>query len=142
MSLPELPLEGRCLCGEVRFQVTAPFQSAGYCHCKRCQRRSGTTSTLNATVVAEGFEILQGEELIATWRPIDGRPKSFCRKCGGHLFSGEPESDPTVGVRLGALEGDPEIRPRWHQWVSSAPSWDPIPEDGLPRYSEGRPPSS
>jgi hypothetical protein len=140
MPSPEAPLRGRCLCGAVRFQVTAPFQTAGYCHCKRCQRRSGTTSTLNARVAAEGFEILEGAEMIRTWHPPDGQPKSFCVSCGGHLFSGDPDRGPMVGVRLGALDGDPGIRPQWRQWVSSAPEWEAIPDDGLERFSEGRSP--
>lgn len=139
MPSPEAPLEGRCLCGAVRFQVTAPFQTAGYCHCKRCQWRSGTTSTLNARVAAEGFEIMAGREAIRTWRPPDGQPKSFCMHCGGHLFSGDPDLGLMVGVRLGAVEGDPGIRPSWRQWMSSAPPWDVIPDDGLERFEESRP---
>jgi hypothetical protein len=43
-----------------------------------------------------------------------------------------------VGVRFGALDGDPGIAPRWRQWLSSAPDWAPIPDDGLPRYPETR----
>lgn len=138
MPSPSSPLEGRCLCGTVRFRVIAPFETAGYCHCKRCQRRSGTTSTLNALVEVESFEISAGADAIRTWRPPDGQPKSFCMHCGGHLFSGDPDRGPVVGVRLGAVEGDPEIRPQWRQWVSSAPAWETIPDDGLPRFSEAR----
>jgi hypothetical protein len=124
----------------VRFEVTAPFQTAGYCHCKRCQRRSGTTSTLNARVAAERFKILKGVEMIRTWRPPDGQPKSFCANCGGHLFSGDPAEGGMVGVRLGTIDGDPGIRPSWRQWVSSAPVWEAIPDDGLERFSESRGP--
>ena len=40
-------------------------------------------------------------------------------------------------MRLGAMDADPGIRPRWHQWVSSAPEWEPLPDDGLPRF-QGR----
>ncbi len=41
-------------------------------------------------------------------------------------------------VRLGAIDGDPGIRPEWHAWVSSAPDWEAIPDDGLPRFEQGR----
>jgi hypothetical protein len=138
MPSPDSPLLGTCLCGAVRVQVTGPFETAGYCHCKRCQRRTGTTSTLGAKVAAASFEILAGRESIRTWRPQTGQPKSFCAHCGGALFSGDPDGGTTVGVRLGMLDGDPEIRPEWHQWVASAPGWDPIPDDGLPRFPESR----
>jgi hypothetical protein len=141
MPSREEPLTGSCLCGAVRFEVTEPFQTAGYCHCKRCQRRSGTLSTLNGTVAAEGFRIVAGADALRAWQPPDGRSKSFCVHCGGHVYSGERDGDPVVGVRLGAIDGDPGVRPEWHQWVESAPEWDPLPEDGLPRFPQRRPTS-
>ena len=127
---------GSCACGTVRFNVTQPFTTAGYCHCHRCQKRSGVPWSLSAMVPLAGFEITQGA--VRTWRPDGGHAKSFCSNCGGHVFSGEPETGP-IGVRLGTVDGDPGIRPQWHQWMSSAPEWFPIADDGLPRYDEQRP---
>jgi hypothetical protein len=138
MPSSDAPLHGTCSCGTVRFAVTAPFETAGYCHCTRCRRRSGAMWSLNAMVGRDGFRILRGVEEVTTWRPRDGLPKSFCRVCGGHLFSGEPEGEGPVGIRLGAVEGDPEIRPQWRQWLESAPDWEPIPDDGLPRFPRRR----
>jgi hypothetical protein len=134
MPTPEEPLPGSCTCGAVRFEVTAPFETAGYCHCTRCQRRTGALWALNGMVDADGFQIVEGADVLHTYRPPDGWPKSFCSHCGGHVFAGDPEEGGIVGVRLGAVHGDPGIRPRWRQWVSSAPDWEPIPDDGLPRY--------
>lgn len=129
-----LPRTGGCNCGTVRFEVRGPFTTAGYCHCTRCQRRTGTGSSAGAFVDAGDFVVVQGADAVRTWRPPDGMPKSFCVHCGGHLFSGEPGADGIVGVRLGALDDDPGIRPQWRQWVSSAVAWEAIPDDGLPRY--------
>jgi hypothetical protein len=137
MPSPDAPLRGSCSCGAVRFEVTAPFTTAGYCHCSRCRRRTGAMWSLNAAVGVEGFAILEGAEEVRTWRPEGGAPKSFCRTCGGHLFSGEPGTGP-IGVRLGTVDGDPGIRPRWHQWLEAAPEWEPIPDDGLPRFPRAR----
>ena len=81
-------LTGSCMCGTVRFEVTAPFTTAGYCHCTRCQHRTGVPWALSGIVDADGFEILQGADEIRTYRPDDGWPKSFCGQCGGHLFAG------------------------------------------------------
>jgi hypothetical protein len=138
MPSPDAPLRGSCMCGTVRFKVTAPFTTAGYCHCTRCRRRTGAMWSLNGSVGADAFELLEGADEIATWRPPDGMAKSFCRRCGGHVFSGDPDAGDPIGVRLGAVEGDPGIRPRWRQWVESAPDWEPIPEDGLPRFPRRR----
>jgi hypothetical protein len=139
MPSPDAPLTGSCACGTVRFEVTAPFSSAGYCHCKRCQRRSGALWSLNANLDAGAFTVVAGEDAVRLWDPGDGLPKAFCTNCGGHLFSDNRERAGTVGIRLGAVDGDPGIRPQWHQWIESAPDWKPVPDDGLPRYPQQRP---
>ena len=131
-------LTGSCACGTVQFEVELPFRTVGYCHCKRCQKRSGTAWSLNGTAPAGAFTLVSGADAIRTWRPPDGRPKSFCEHCGGHVYSGELDGDGLVGVRLGAVDGDPGMRPRWHQWLESAPDWEPIPDDGLPRFAQRR----
>lgn len=138
MPSPDAPLTGGCACGTVRFEVRAPFESAGYCHCKRCQRRSGTAWSLNGAVPADAFAIVEGADAVRTWAPPDGLPKSFCAHCGGQLFAGDPGAGPIVGVRLGAIDGDPGVRPQYHQFLESAPDWEPIPDDGLPRFPQRR----
>ena len=135
MPSPDEPLTGSCACGAVAFEVTAPFATAGYCHCKRCQRRSGALWLFNAQVPTEGFAIVRGAESVRTWAPPEGLPKAFCGECGGHLYS---DGGATKGVRLGAVDGDPGIRPQWRQWLDSAPDWEAVPDDGLPRYPQGR----
>jgi hypothetical protein len=91
---------------------------------------------VSALVGADGFRFTAGEDAVRTWAPPDGLPKSFCGICGGHVRGGTPEG-PFV-VRLGAVDGDPGIRPEWHAWVSSAPDWEAIPDDGLPRFEQSR----
>jgi hypothetical protein len=131
---PEQPLQGGCLCGAVRYEITAPFISAGYCHCTHCQRRTGTASSAGGRVPQSGFALLEGEDQMRAYTPPSGRPKWFCATCGSAVFSGEPLSDTEVAVRLGSLDGDPGIRPQYRHWVDSAVSWEQIPEDGLPRH--------
>jgi hypothetical protein len=138
MASPEEPLTGACACGAVRFEITAPFSTAGYCHCKRCQRRSGALWSLNGILDPAAFRLVEGADAISRWLPPTGFPKVFCEQCGGHVYAGDPDSTPVLSIRLGAVDGDPGIRPSWHQWVASAPDWEAIPEDGLPRFAEMR----
>jgi hypothetical protein len=135
---PAMPLQGGCLCGAVRFEISAPFLSAGYCHCTHCQRRTGTASSANGRVPQEGFTLLQGAAELRAYKPPEGVPKLFCTSCGSALFSGDPFSDAEVAVRLGTLDGDPGIRPHYRQFVDSATSWEAIPDDGLTRYPRSR----
>jgi hypothetical protein len=131
-------LTGGCGCGAVRFEVTAPLVSAQYCHCTRCQRRTGTGASASAQVEPGSFQIIQGEERTRAWRPEGGMEKWFCGDCGSALFSRDPEDAARVGVRLGAFDEDPGIRPAARQFVAYAAPWEPIPDDGLPRYPERR----
>jgi hypothetical protein len=136
MPSPDAPLTGTCACGAVAFEVTAPFDTAGYCHCKRCQRRSGALWSMNAIVGVDGFAIVRGSEQVRAWSPPDqGLPKAFCSACGGHLYS---DGGDFIVVRLGAVDGDPGIKPSWRQWLESAPDWEPIPDDGTARFQQRR----
>jgi hypothetical protein len=138
VSEPSFPLTGGCNCGAVRFEVSSPFESASYCHCTRCQRRTGTAAAPNARTAPGAFRIVAGEDRLGAWRPGSGMDKYFCRDCGSALFSAGTDFT-QVGVRFGALDSDPGLRPAWHQYVAYAASWEEIPDDGLPRYPEARP---
>jgi hypothetical protein len=134
--MPDLPLTGGCLCGGVRFEITEPPVSASYCHCTRCQRRTGTAASAQARLAPGSLRLLQGEELVREWAPEDGWPKCFCSVCGSALWSRSPAGDGVFSVRLGTLDGDPGIRPQYRQFVAYAAPWEGVPDDGLPHHEE------
>ena len=136
--MAELPLTGGCLCSAVRFEVTEPLVSAGYCHCTRCQRRTGTAASAQARIAPGSLRILSGDELIRAYEPPNGFAKHFCSACGSALWSRGRDDPEIVSVRLGAFDGDPGIRPAYHQFVADAAPWQEIPDDGLPRFAERR----
>ncbi|MHB8641284.1 MAG: GFA family protein [Gaiellaceae bacterium] len=131
-------LRGGCMCGGVRFEVTQPLQLAGYCHCTRCQRRTGTAAAVSGRIAPGSLRILEGDELIAVHRPPDGFEKVFCSACGSALWSRHRDDPEILSVRLGAFDEDPGIRPSYRQFVAYAAPWEPIPDDGLPRFEESR----
>src|SRR5579872_5286921 len=120
MSTPSLPIRGGCLCGQVRYEVDAPFVSAAYCHCTRCQRRTGTAASASARVAPGAFRIVSGADLVRTFEPPDGWAKAFCSACGSALWSTHPDEPGLLGVRLGTVDGDPGIRPQYRQFVAYA----------------------
>lgn len=131
------PLTGGCLCGAVRYEIVEPLVSASYCHCTRCQRRTGTAASAQARVVPGSLRIVAGAEHVRDWDPGgDGWPKCFCGICGGALWSRSPRDPELMSVRLGTFDRDPGIRPQHRQFVAYAAAWEPIPDDGLPRYDE------
>lgn len=138
MSAPST--SGGCLCGAVRFALTQPATAAGYCHCTRCRRRTGCGASVQARIDGSTFLLLQGEEHVGAWRhPDGGFEKCFCRDCGAHLFSRNPDDPTQMSIRLGAFDGDPGVRPSWHTFVAYAAPWEPVADDGLARYDEGLP---
>jgi hypothetical protein len=127
------------MCGAVRYELTAPPKYAGYCHCTRCQRRTGAAASISARIVPGSFRITSGEDLVGVYRPPDGWEKAFCSSCGSALYSRNPSEPDEIGVRMGTFDGDPGVRPSYHQYVANAAAWEPIPDDGLPRHPAARP---
>ncbi|HEY1597421.1 MAG TPA: GFA family protein [Thermoleophilaceae bacterium] len=133
-------LTGGCLCGGVRFELTEAPKWAGYCHCTRCQKRTGTASSAQARIDGRSFRLVQGGELVKGWRhPDGGFEKCFCGECGSHLWSRDPDGSRHMGIRMSAFDGDPGVRPSWRTFVTYAASWEPVPDDGLERFAEGKP---
>ena len=115
-----------------------PLVFASYCHCRRCQRRSGAGASANAHPAPGAFRIVAGEAELRSWKPEDGGEKWFCGSCGSAMFSRMPSDPDSVGIRMGTFDGDPGIRPSVRQYVAYAAPWEPIPDDGLPRHPESR----
>ena len=67
-----------------------------------------------------------------------GGEKWFCGDCGSSLFGRNPAHPDPIGIRMGTFDGDPGVRPSVRQFVRYAAPWEPIPDDGLPRYPESR----
>ncbi len=134
------PLQGSCLCGGVRFEVTRAFRRANHCHCSRCRKHSGTFGETQGRVPREGFRLLSGEELLRVYVAADDAArKVFCTVCGSSVFGGSWPDGPEISVRFGSLDGDPGIRPQYHSFVESRAVWDELPDDGLPRYPDEPP---
>ena len=121
-------IEGGCLCGKIRYRLTAEPQGFQYCHCSRCRKFTGSAHAANVFVRPDGLQWLQGEEQVGTYtRPADDEhgypafPTAFCRTCGSSLPSMSSTGRFWV-VPAGTLEDDPGLTPaRSIFWGSRAP---------------------
>ena len=127
------------MCGGVRYELSGAPEYAGYCHCTRCQRRTGGAAAVSARVARGTFTVTAGPDLISYYRPEQGYEKAFCSSCGSALFSRNPNDHEDVNIRMGTFDGDPGVRPSYRQFVAYAAPWEAIPDDGLPRHPERRP---
>ena len=136
-------MHGGCLCGRVRFELTAAPTLAGYCHCTRCQRRTGTGSSVQARIDGRTFRLLPAmSSSVAGTRRAAALRSASARECGAHLFSRSPDDPTQMSIRMAAFDEDPGVRPSYRQFVAYAAAWEPIPDDGLERFGEARPASA
>jgi hypothetical protein len=133
------PLTGACLCGAVRIELTEPPIVAYYCHCTRCQRRSGTGASVSTRVPPGSVRIVSGEDKVRSFVPPEGLPKAFCGECGSALWATTRDGGEIAALRMGLFDSDPGIRPSARQFTQYVAPWEPIPDDGLPRYPERLP---
>jgi hypothetical protein len=110
---------GSCLCGEIRFEVTAELGPIGLCHCGMCRKASGTALT-------------HGADLVQRYESSPGHWRCFCRVCGSPVFGEMRDMPDLVRLRLGALDDDPGARPSYHWAVNFKAPWWTI-HDGLPQ---------
>jgi hypothetical protein len=129
-------LEGGCLCGGVRFRIRGKLGPAGFCHCKMCQRASGSAFAANAPVRTRYLEWVSGRELVHEYESSPGKFRAFCGRCGSPLYSRRDSEPEQRNLRLGTLDGDPERRPLAHVFVGDKAPWYEI-QDALPQYVEG-----
>jgi hypothetical protein len=129
------PYEGKCLCGQVRFQLNAEPLTFYACHCTDCQRRSGGALLLSMWVHLESLEVLEGSPLLVSSIASDGRERKnrVCPACQVRLWS-EPVNRPKLAIlRPSTLHQSKDFTPIAHQFVRSALPWFVFPE-GVTRY--------
>jgi hypothetical protein len=127
-------LQGSCLCGGVRFEVTEPFAIVTQCHCTSCKKLSGGVGTVSGGVSTDAVRILEGNDLLRTYQPEEGVAKTFCSVCGSNLFGGGWPTSPRTSVRLSALDSPFDGKPEQHIFVRSVAAWETLPDDGAPRF--------
>ncbi len=116
------PYAGGCLCGALRYRVTAEPLTIYACHCTDCQRRTGTAFALSMVVPRESVVLDQGTPIGYRVTLPDGRIKTgnACGSCSTRLW-GEPVKAPQIAiVQPGTLDDTSWVRPVAHIWTRSA----------------------
>lgn len=102
MSELTLPAQGGCRCGAVRFEITAAPLLTMACHCKGCQRMTGSAYSLSAAIPSDGFRVTEGEPVIGG---LHGAHRHyFCGHCMSWLFTRPDGMDWLVNLRPTMLD--------------------------------------
>ncbi len=125
MSWPDLPWQGGCRCGQVRFQVTAPPLLTMACHCTGCQRMTASAFSLSIALPAEGLAVTRGEPVIGG---LHGSPRHFfCPHCMSWLFSRPDRMTWLVLLRATMLDEPGWFTPFIESWTSEKLPWATTP---------------
>lgn len=114
---------GRCLCGDVRYRISAEPIATRICWCRDCQR-TAANGTVNLIVPTAAVEC-SGElgEFTVTADSGNEVRRRFCPKCGSHLFANSSSRPQFTVVRVGTLDDPSSVRPTANIWTASAPEW-------------------
>ncbi len=123
--------DGGCLCGKVRFRVTAAALDSGFCHCQMCQKNSGAPTVAWATFPAASFSWIAGQA--GTYASSAQATRSFCANCGSYLVFMSTGSPAEVSVNAASFDAPDAFPPRKHIFIESRISWFHT-QDQLPRH--------
>ncbi len=128
MGEKTMPVTGGCLCGAVRYKISADPEYAGYCHCRQCRKQSGAPVTVAVLFPLEAVEWTDGEP--AVYRSSSKAIRRFCANCGSSLTWETPSS---FTVFIGTLDRPEEIRLHSHVYTETQLPWLEI-KDELRRH--------
>lgn len=86
----ERTFKGSCFCGAVQFTVTGEPAGQGYCHCGSCRQWSAGPVNAFTLWYPKAVRVTQGAENIETYNKTAESDRSWCKVCGGHLFTHHP----------------------------------------------------
>jgi len=130
---------GGCLCGAIRYAISAPITELRACHCIDCQRASGSHGTVAAFIPRDGFKLTQGAPKHYAKKADSGRTliRYFCGDCGSQLYSHRETTPELLGVRAGTLDDSADLKISTHIWTKSARPWSHL--DPAAKQVEGQP---
>lgn len=120
------PFSGGCLCGAIRYESSAEPVFSINCHCRDCQRTTGTAYAPVLAVPKDAVKITQGEPTYYTVTADSGETVSrgFCPECGAGIFSKLSANPDIMGLKAASLDDPSWFKPAMDIYTDSAQPWD------------------
>lgn len=133
------PLEGGCTCGQVRYRLETPPLFVHCCHCRWCQRETGSAFVINALIESDRVALLAGEPVNISTPSASGKGQVIarCEECHVALWSHYAGAGQHVSfVRGGTLDNPDLLTPDIHIFTESRQPWVLLPADvpATPQY--------
>lgn len=116
---------GQCLCGEIVYSVGVEPVFSGNCHCKDCQRSSGS-AFIPAMIFHEKDVVVSGKVKYFESQADSGNihKRGFCPNCGSQLFARFSNMPGVLGIKAGTLNSSSNYHPKLDFYLGSAAAWD------------------
>ncbi len=128
------PLQGGCDCGELRYRITTPPRYVHCCHCRWCQRETGSAFALNAMIETGRVELVKGEPLVVLTPSASGKGQKIarCPSCFVALWSNYAGAGDRIRfLRVGTLDEPDRLPPDIHIFTASKQPWVVLPQGAL-----------
>jgi hypothetical protein len=126
----ETKRSGQCSCGAVRYEISGDPIRVTVCHCKECQRRTGSAFGVSCYFPKVKIKVLQGS--MNTYERVSDGGRSltyqFCKKCGTTVVWQAELLPQAMGVSGGTFDDTDWLKPERHVWANSAQGWIQFPE--------------
>jgi hypothetical protein len=128
-------LEGGCACGAVRYRLGSAAMFVHCCHCRDCQRQTGSAFVLNALIETDRVALLSGAPVAVAVPTDSGRPHEIfrCPECQTALWSDYGRRGVLRFVRVGTLDDPSALPPDVHIYTRSKLPWITLPA-GVPAF--------
>jgi hypothetical protein len=125
---------GGCLCGAVRYEIDGDPIFAGHCHCRDCQKATGT-GHVSVTGLPRSAVTITGQTKGYTSKGASGSPitRNFCPNCGSLIYSEPAVMQGVINVTAGSMDDPSLYQPQAVIYTKSRPAWDRI-DSGLPEF--------
>ncbi len=130
----QIEYEGGCSCRKLRYKLNADPLIVHACHCRQCQRVTGSAFVMNALIEKEEVELLCGD-IANIHFPNTRHTAFFCPDCATYVWSQYKSGrfDDCWFVRVGTLDEPDRQPPNVHIFLESKQPWVIIPEE-IPQF--------
>lgn len=114
-------IDGSCLCGSVRYEISGEIGDIVHCHCETCRKAHGSAFSSVAAVNDCDFRLL-GKDDLKSYESSQGKHRYFCSNCGSQIYA-KRNGTAHIVLRLGTLNSDIDSLEKEHIWVSQKANW-------------------
>ncbi len=120
---PDAGVEGRCLCGGIRFAIEFPTLFCAHCHCRWCRLAHGAAFVTWVGAAEARFRIIAGDDLLTWFHASVESRRGFCSRCGSTLFFASSVAPGEMHVTRASLPGPLDRAPTVHVFADEAVVW-------------------